>query len=200
MPVHGAQHRPHVLCLKTRSREQPRQEMVDEHVLAALHVFAGVGRLLARYALAPPLAIGGDGFQQQDVALGLHAKRRLEGRHQRQADTPHLDRKKLHALRLSSRAHSSSDSSISPAATFSSSWWRLEAPGIAPTLGFRISQARQTFARVALWRSPISRTAAVSRARPAPVAGLELLPPRLNRVLRLPSSGLPPSHTRPSRL
>src|SRR5260370_39366525 len=158
MPVHGAQHRPHVLCLKTRSREQPRQEMVNEHVLAALHVVPGVGRLLARYALPPPLAIGGDGFQQQDVALGLHANRRLEGRHQRQADTPHLDRKKLHALRLSSRADSSSESSMSPAATFSSSWWRLEAPGIATTLGFRISQARETSARVSPSRPPTSPT------------------------------------------
>src|SRR5260370_3677095 len=151
--------------------------MVDEHVLAALHVFAGVGRLLARYALAPPLAIGGDGFQQQDVALGLHAKRRLEGRHQRQADTPHLDRKKLHALRLSSRADSSSESSMSPAATFSSSWWRLEAPGIATTLGFRISQARETCAGVALWRPPISRTPPNSGARPARSAALDMLPP-----------------------
>src|SRR5258708_12365320 len=120
MPVHGAQHRPHVLCLKTRSREQPRQEMVDEHVLAALHVFAGVGRLLARYALAPPLAIGGDGFQQQDVALGLHAKRRLEGRHQRQPHTPHLNRKKLHALKLSSPTDPSPTTSISPPSTFPS--------------------------------------------------------------------------------
>ena len=56
--------------------------MVDQDVLRGLDVFGRVIRLLTRDALTPTLAAIRDRFHQQDVPLGLHTERRLEGRHQ----------------------------------------------------------------------------------------------------------------------
>jgi hypothetical protein len=54
--------------------------VTDQDILRTLNVFRGVGRFLARHALAPTLSIGGDCFEDQNVAFGLNAERRLERR------------------------------------------------------------------------------------------------------------------------
>ena len=64
-----------------------------------------------------------------------------------------------------SRSSSSSVSSRSAAAALASSCWTLLAPGMATTLGLRISHAKATCAGVASWDWAISRSAS-SRARP----------------------------------
>src|SRR5256886_10322485 len=161
--------------------EQPGYQRADQHRLGAFDVLGGVGRLLARHALAPSLMPVGERMEQQDVALHLNPEGSLEWRDERQLDPPQLDGVEPHALRLSSRLTSPSLRVRSAAAAFSSSWRTLDAPGIATTLGLRTSQASATCAAVTPRSAAMSRKASMSGARLARPS--EVKSPRKRRKL-----------------
>src|SRR5229473_7870780 len=145
--------------------------MVNEHVLRGLDILRRVVRLLACDAFAPALPHVGDRLEDQDVPLRLRPERRLERRHERDPDPPQLDPFQLHVFSADAMplnlASSSSVRSMSAAAAFCSIWWTLDAPGIATTLGLRISHASATCAADALCIFAISPSAAIKGRRRA---------------------------------
>ena len=55
-------------------REQPRQQVLANHVVRAVDVLVRVERLAERDALAPALGVGADHTDEQDFALALGAE------------------------------------------------------------------------------------------------------------------------------
>src|ERR1700694_1957029 len=98
MAVQRPQKAGHVLGLEAGLIQQPREQMMDQHVLRSVDVLRRVHRLLHGDALAPPNAVRRHSLEEQDVALCLNSERRLERCHQRQADPPQLHSFQLHAL------------------------------------------------------------------------------------------------------
>ena len=71
VPAHAAQRRCNVLRPHVAAREQPRQQMLANHVVRAVDVLVRVERLAERDALAPALGVGSDHTHEQDFALAL---------------------------------------------------------------------------------------------------------------------------------
>jgi hypothetical protein len=74
VPMHGTQHGCHAGRREVAGRKQPRQQVVDKHLLRAVYVFGRVRRLLSGDALAPSFAIRRGRLQEQDVPGRLHAE------------------------------------------------------------------------------------------------------------------------------
>jgi hypothetical protein len=70
--------------------------MVDEDVLCSVDVLGGIGRILARNALAPALTLACDRLKDQDVALILDSERSLEASDERQVNATQLNSFEFH--------------------------------------------------------------------------------------------------------
>ena len=137
MPANSMQNTGDVCGGEARLCKEWRKQVMHEHVLRGLYVLRRVVRLLAGDAFAPAIALVGDRSDEEDVALELGSKLRLERSDQRDPNPPQLDCFQSHprkpAASSPSRASSSSLSSTSAAATFCSSWRTDDAPGITTT-------------------------------------------------------------------
>ncbi len=96
MTADRTQHIRHVRGGKALPLEQPWQQVMDKHVLRALHVLGRVVRLIAGHALAPALPLVGDGLDQEDVALELGSESSLDRRHEGDPYAPQLGGFELH--------------------------------------------------------------------------------------------------------
>ncbi len=74
VPAHAPQRRCNVLSGYVTAREQPRQQVLANHVVGAADVLVRVERLAERDALAPALGVGADHAHEQDFALALGAE------------------------------------------------------------------------------------------------------------------------------
>jgi hypothetical protein len=84
------------LGVEVPGRGHGRDQEPAQHVGGAVGVLRGVAGLGRGHALAPALGVGGDGPDQQHVAILLDPERGPERRHQRQRHPSQLHPAELH--------------------------------------------------------------------------------------------------------
>jgi hypothetical protein len=110
MTMHRPQDIGDVGGVEARDPEKPREQVMNQHVLCAIHVLGRVGGLFGRHAFTPTIASAGGRFEEKDVPLALNPEGSLEWSNERNPDAAQLDsleRELIHQVDVIGRSRTS---------------------------------------------------------------------------------------------
>jgi len=79
------------LCRKALDLEKPRDQVMNQNVLRAIHIFGRVGGLLCRHTLPPTLPVTRDRLDEQDLGEPERGEDADQVRHRCQRDAGRRD-------------------------------------------------------------------------------------------------------------